>query len=147
VVYVCAVAGVAGVLVVAEIPMNPNAYPNAAESPPSTERSSWVRVSTWCGVVAAGTIWVLSFVVFGYSIWEQRDESVGAYLLEHPLLLALGCAVLLGRVGLIPVAIACCLPELRSSRAAKVGLCLAIAGAILVATEEVYHQPQHFSPL
>jgi hypothetical protein len=127
--------------------MNPYASPNAADLPPLTARSSWARVSTWCGVVAAGMVWALSFVVFGYSIWEQRDESVGAYLLEHPLLLALGCAVLLVRVGLIPVAIACCLPELRSSRAAKVGLCLAIAGAILVVTEEVYHQLRHFSPL
>lgn len=139
-------AGVAGILVVAETAMNPYASPNAAESIHLDASAWWARMCTWCGVPAAGMIWVLSFVVFGYSIWEQRDDSLDGYLLEHPLLLWCGCAVLVARVGLIPVAIACCLAEFRSSRAAKTGLWLAIAGGILVVMEEVYHQFAVFGP-
>jgi hypothetical protein len=132
------VAGVVGVFVVAEIAMNPYASPNAADSLPSTAHSSWARVSTWCGVVAAIIIWLISLLLFGFSLWEQRDESATRFMLEHPWALMCAGAAILLRMGLIPVAIVCCLPERRSSRAAQVGLYLAIAGAILVVMEEVW---------
>lgn len=114
---------------------NPYESPGSCKSMPRPNQSKLSSKVTWCGLFSACLVWILFAAEAGYFYW--RDDSVDLFLWRTPVVLMTIQALLLLRVALVLVAMIFSFGEFRTSRIAKAGMALALAGALMLLFREV----------